>query len=87
MILVLKMKHSDYLVYARDDAERDRAYLHLFILMDDYGSYNYDLNEDQIVWYEEAKQGNAQSARWLLDTRSDQRYEYEEIEVIYPVTP
>lgn len=84
MILVLKMKHGDYPVYARDDAERDRAYLHLFKLQDGYGFYC-DLEGDEPDWYEAAKQGDAQAARWLLDLRSD--YEYEQIETIHPFEP
>ena len=87
MILVLKLKYGDFPVYARDDAERDRAYLLLFNLMKEHGCYNYDLDGDQIVWYEEAVQGNALSARWLLDVRSTHGYEYETIEEICPVTP
>ncbi len=47
MIIVLKRKHGDYSVYARDDAERDRAYLHLFKLQDKNGFYN-DLDADQL---------------------------------------
>ena len=84
MILVLKMKHGDYPVYARDDAERDKAYLHLFNLQDGYGFYC-DLDGDEPDWYEAAKQGDAQAARWLLDLRSD--YEYERIEIVYPEVP
>ena len=84
MILILKMKHGDYPVYARNGAEHARAYLHLFNLMDGHGFYG-DLDGDEAVWCEEARQGDAKSARWLLDTRTD--WEYEQIREISPVTP
>ena len=84
MILILKMKHGDCPVYARNDAERDKAYLYLFNLMDGQGYY-WDLDGDEPDWYTKAKQGDTQAARWLLDLRSD--YEYERIEVIYPEVP
>jgi hypothetical protein len=86
MILILKMKHGDYPVYARDDAERDRAYLLLFKVGDD-NEYYCDLDGDEPDWYEEAKQGNARAARWLLDLRSDRGCEYERIDVVYPEVP
>lgn len=84
MIIILKMKHGDYPVYARDDAERDRAYLHLFRLQDGYGFYDH-VEADEAVWRDEARQGNAESARWLLDCRS--RCGYEGIEIIQPLGP
>ena len=84
MIIILKMKHGDYPVYARDDAERDRAHLHLFKLLDGYGFYDH-VEADEAVWRDEARQGNAKSAWWLLDCRST--YEYERIEIIYPEEP
>jgi hypothetical protein len=87
MILILKMKHGDYAVYARDEAEQDRAYLHLFNLMDGHGYYRCGLDGDQVDWYEKAAQGDAQAAKWLLDYRSDFYYEYEVIETTYPVEP
>lgn len=86
MILNLKAKHGDYPVYARDSVERDRAYLHLFNLMNGWGFYN-DLSDDLLTWYTAAKMNDARSARWLLDYRSDRGYEYETIETIHPVTP
>ena len=86
MIRVLKMKHGDDPVYARDDAERDRAYLLLFNLMDSHGYY-YDLDGDEPDWYAKAKDGSAQEARWLLDLRSDIGCEYERIEIVYPEVP
>jgi len=86
MIIILKMKHGDYPVYARDDAEKDRAWLHLFNLLDGHGYYTPDsLDGDEVAWCEEARQGNAQSAAWLLDCHS--RYEYEGIEIVYPLEP
>ncbi len=86
MILVLKAKHGDYPVYARDLAEADQAYLHLFTLMDTWGYYN-DLDDDQVDWCREARAGNARRARKLVCYRSDRAYEYEEIEELYPVEP
>lgn len=86
MILCLKMRHSDYLVYAQDGAERERAYLHLFDLMGEYDYYN-DLEGDLLDWYTKAKSGDAKAAERLLSYRSDQGYEYERIEKIYPETP
>lgn len=86
MILILKMKHGDYPVYARDDAERDRAYLHLFNLQDGYGFYC-DLDGDEPDWYKEARKGDARAARWLLGLRSDIGHQYEEIEIIHPLEP
>ncbi|MHC4188411.1 MAG: hypothetical protein ACYSUB_01880 [Planctomycetota bacterium] len=86
MILILKMKHGDYPVYARNEAEKGRAYLHLFNLMDRYGYY-FSLNGDQGDWYKKAKQNDAQAAQWLLEYRSYCQYEYERIEEIYPVEP
>ena len=86
MILCLKMKHSDYLVYARDDAERARAYLHLFTMLNEYELYE-DLDGDQPDWLAGATNGDARAAEMLLSYRSDQGYEYERIEKIYPETP
>ena len=86
MILTLRMKHNDYPVYARNDAERDRAYLHLFNLMDGYGYYA-DVDGDQVEWLQEARKGDARSARWLLDHRTACGYEYEMIETSYPMEP
>jgi hypothetical protein len=87
MILILKMKHGDYPVYARDDAERDKAYLHLFKVMDDDGYYSCGLDGDEVEWYARAKQGDAQAARGLLGLRSDRGCEYERIEIVYPEEP
>ncbi len=78
------MKHGDYSVCARDNAERDRAYLHLFRLMDGYGFYA-NVDGDESDWLKGARKGDARSARWLLDCRSS--YEYESLEFIYPKTP
>ena len=86
MILILKMKHGDCPVYARGTDERDRAYLYLFNLMDGQGYYG-GLDGDEPDWYEKAKQGDAQAARWLLSLRSDTGHQYEEIEVVYPEVP
>jgi hypothetical protein len=86
MILVLKAKHGDYPVYARDKAETERAYLHLFKLMDTWGYYN-DLDGDQEDWCREARAGNGRWARELLSSRSDCGYEYEEIEILFPMEP
>ena len=86
MIIVLQMKHGDYPVYARDDAERDRAYLHLFKLMDEDGYYA-NVTGDEPDWQEKARKGDARAARWLLDCRSDRGCEYETLEFIYPETP
>ena len=86
MILILKMKHGDYPVYARDDAERDRAYLLLFNLTDSHGYY-YDLDGDEPDWYAKAKQGDARAAQWLLSLRSEIGHQYEEIEIVYPEVP
>jgi hypothetical protein len=87
MILILKMKHGDYPVYARDDAERDRAYLRLFNVGDDNEYYSYDLDEDEAEWCAKARQGDARAARCLLGLRSDRGCEYERIEVICPEVP
>jgi len=91
MILILKAKYGDYPVYARDDDECKRAYLHLFHLMDGWNYYcNLDPGGDQIDWYNDAKTGDAKAAERLLNLRSDLgkcRYEYETIETVYPVTP
>ena len=86
MIIVLKMKHGDYPVYARDDAERDRAYLHLFNLLDEYGYYA-EVDGDKLDWLERARKGNARAARWLLDCRSDCGARYQTIETVYPLEP
>lgn len=87
MILILETKYGSYPVYARDDAERDRAYLHLFNFMDGYNYYDGILDGDQVDWYKKAEQGDAQAARWLLSYRSDYFYEHERIEVVHPIVP
>jgi len=87
MILNLKTKCGDYLVYARTDIEKDIAYLHLFRLMNSWGFYNETLDGDQSLWHASAFRGNARSAKYLLKYRSDNGYEYETIEEIYPVIP
>ncbi len=86
MIITLQMKHGDYPVYARCDAERDKAYLHLFKLMDGYGFYG-NVDGDQVEWLQEARKGDTRSARWLLDYRADRGYDYETIETTYPLEP
>jgi hypothetical protein len=89
MVLILKAKHGDYPVYARNEAERDKAYLHLFRVMDEWGYYGNpdDLDSDQEMFYYKAKGGDIRAIINLLNIRSDQGYEYEEIEIIHPVTP
>ena len=87
MILIFKLKHGDYHVYARDDAERDRAYLHLFQVGNDNEYYSRGLNEDETEWCAKARQGDAMAARRLLVVRSRRGCEYERIEVVYPEAP
>lgn len=86
MILVLKAKHGDYPVYARTPEESERAYLHLFQVMDKWGMY-FNLDGDEPDWYNRAKTGDAKYAKILLEYRSDHGYEYEQIGHIYPETP
>lgn len=87
MILIFKLNHGDYHVYARDDAERDRAYLHLFKVGDDNEYYSCDLDADEAEWCAKARQGDAQAARRLLVFRSRRGCEYERIEVVHPEVP
>jgi len=86
MIIILRGKHGDYPVYARDDAEKARAFLHLFEFMDSHGFYT-DVEAAQAVWRDKARKGDAQAAEWLVDCRSDWDYEYERIEIIHPLEP
>jgi len=74
-------------VLARDAEEEARAYLYLFKLMDGNQFYTCDLNGNQVGWYAQAKEGNVQAAKWLIDLRSQLGYEYECVEKEYPVVP
>jgi hypothetical protein len=86
-ILIWHQKHGDVYVSARDADEELRAYLYIFSLMDDMGYYSYDdaLNEDEAVWYTDAKAGHGEAAKWLIDCRCG--YEYERVDVEYATVP
>jgi len=92
-ILVLRYKYGDICVCARDDEEKAKAYLYLFHFMAKYGFYDelvHDVtleNSDQKMYYERAVKDDAKAAQILLSIRSDHGYEYEEIDVLYPVIP
>lgn len=75
-------------LFAQDLDEAMRAYLKFFALFDSLGFYC-DLDEggDEIVWYEQAKAGDAEGAYWLLMVRSDRGCEYETIETMFVDTP
>jgi len=83
-ILILKGKHGDVLVAARDPEEEARAWLYLFKIVDSWMCY-VDLEGDEVDAYKRAKEGDSQAAEWLLGLRED--YEYEEINVDYVTIP
>jgi len=86
-ILNWEGKHGGWLLAARTDDELDRAYLKLFQHLDENGYYEYGLDGDQPDWYDKAKDGDAEAARWLLELRSDLGYEYERVSLDYAETP
>lgn len=77
-------KHGDWLVFARTEEEDLAAHLLLFRCCDELGFY-FDLDGDQAEWYEKAKQGDGQAAKWLLGCRED--YEYERLYVEWVDAP
>ncbi len=80
MVLVHEGKHCNNYVVATNKEEEDLAWLAMFRLLDKYEHYYDDYMEpDEQELYEQAKRGNAKSARWLLETRTD--YEYERVSV------
>jgi len=89
MILVLKTKHEDVMVCARNDVETRRAYLYLFQVACDNEYYSYEdaLTKNEAELYEAAIRGDASAARRLLLYRSQQGYEYEIIKRINPIEP
>lgn len=84
-VLVWKNKYEDYLVFARTEEEELLAYLHLFKLMDRLDFYGWVESFDQIQWIKEARDGNCQSAKNLIETRIG--YEYERVDVSYVFVP
>lgn len=84
-ILIWYGKHGNWMGFARTQEEADKAYLKLFKMLDEMGFYQDNLNGDCIDWYKQAKKGDAQSARWLIDCRYD--WEYERVEFLYVETP
>jgi len=78
-ILVWKSKHGNVYVYARTPTEEGRVWFYLFECMDENGYYC-DLEGDEPDAYKAAK-----AAQWLLEIRSG--YEYEQVEIEYPVVP
>jgi len=72
-------------LFARDVDEAMKAYLVFFAQFDKLGYYRDGLNEDEAVWYKEAKEGDGAAAYWLLSCRED--FEYEGIETLFAETP
>ena len=85
-ILIWKEKHENVMVAARDEAEEARAWLYLFKLMEENDFYHqYDMGEDELAAYTDARCGSWKGARWLLELRSGG--EYETVRVEYIVEP
>ena len=83
-VLVRYGKHGETRFFARTPEEELDAYLAHFKKMDEQDFY-YDLEEDLLRWYDEARSGHAESARRVLDIRCD--WEYEQIEFEYIEIP
>ena len=68
------------------------AYLALFRMFDGLAYYDVgDMSSREAAWYEQAKAGNTDAARHLLEQRKRQHHEYEDswevIEVLNPQEP
>lgn len=74
-------------LFARDVDEAMKAYLVFFAKFDEIGFYKngLNLNEDEVVWLKEAREGDGAAAYWLLSCRED--FEYESIETLFAETP
>jgi len=84
-ILLWDCKLGCITLFARDVDEAMRAYLKFFENFDKLGFYNDVLNEDEMVWLKEAREGVGAAAYWLLLRRKD--FEYEYIETLFAETP
>lgn len=77
-LLIWKDKHGNW-YWAAEKDKLNLAFLEMFKRVDESGYY-VELEGDQIQAYKEAKAGNAKSARWLIQLRSDYEYEGYDVE-------
>ncbi len=71
-------KNNNRHILLMDAEDEKQAWLVMFLALDTYDDCYYELDDDQLDWYDQAKNDNDRmAARWLLESRSD--YEYEEV--------
>ncbi len=78
-LLVHRGKHDDRYIVANNNEEEQLAWLAMFRALDEWDGYyggGEDMDGDEQAWYEGAKAGDWQCAKWLLDYRSDYEYEH-----------
>jgi hypothetical protein len=79
-------KHGDDHIVVLDKKMETEAWLAMFRLMDEAEDMYADLtNNYELAWYNSAKSGDAQHAKWLLEVRS--QHEYERVEITGINTP
>jgi hypothetical protein len=78
-------KHGSHQVVVLDKEQEQQAWLAMFRFLDECEQFYEDLDSDQLEWCEAARQGDSDSARWLIGTRCN--YEYERVEMESTHTP
>ena len=85
-LMIQKGKHGTRHILINDAEDEKQAWLVMFLAMDKWDDCYYDLDDDQLEWYDLAKDENdCQAARWLLSSRDDNEYEQIIIESIETV--
>jgi hypothetical protein len=75
-LMTQRGKHGDRRILITDAQDEKQAWLVMFLALDKYDDCYYELDDDQLDWYDQAKHGNdCVAAKWLLDSRSDNEYE------------
>ena len=77
-LLIWKDKHGNW-YWAAEKEKLNDAFLEMFKKVDE-SNYYAEFEGDQEQAYNEAKGGNAKSARWLIELRSEYEYEGYDIE-------
>jgi hypothetical protein len=77
-LLIWKDKHGNW-YWAAEKDKLDLAFLEMFKKIDESGYYT-EFEGDQKQAYEEAKEGKAKSAKWLIQLRTDYEYEGYDVE-------
>lgn len=81
-ILIHHGKHGDRYILARHQNEEQQAWLTMFESLDQWECFYEDLEDDELEWHRQAKNGNWKAAKWLLESRSYGEYENVSVESI-----